>query len=516
MHTPLRTAAVAVFAAAVLALAGCTSAGTEAGTATPSVVTIAFQDGGVSIDPSQALGLTADSLVLATYDTLVKYHAEDGQMVAGEYDPSIAESWTTSEDGLTWTFSLRDDVTFQSGNPLTAADVKFSLDRGIGTTFWELGKIEDVVVIDDYTVDVNLTEANPGLLDYIGMYSMSILDQETVEAVGDVTAQDTWLDTNTAGTGPYILDSWDPATEAKLHANPDYFGEGPAIENVTIRFVPEMATQIQQLEQDDVQLIYNIPFQNIEDLASSDTVSVIEVPAGNTNWMTMNNTTEPFTDVRVRQALAYATPYDDIVESALLGHGVRDKSPLSPITPGYDGDVYPYDYDLDKAQELLEEAGYADGFEFTTLVANSNTLGSTAATLMQESFAEVGVTMNISTVTSQQLSEQRMDAESIFGSWLSFINLPRYHLGFLIHSEGSANYAHYSNPQVDALMDEAQYLEGDEAQAKWTQLQALVAEDAPWINLFTENATVGVNRSLEGYTGYVDQLLRIADLHYAE
>ncbi|MBF0816582.1 ABC transporter substrate-binding protein [Microbacterium paludicola] len=522
MRTAMRAGVVGGITAAALVLAACSGGSTGGADGTSAdaendVITVAYADGGTSIDPPATYGGTGLSILLYSYDMLVDYKTENGEFVDGEYVPSVATSWETSEDGLTWTFQLRDDVVFHSGNPLTAADVEYSFDRGVEATLWNVANYDDTEVIDDHAVAVHLVEPNPSLLGYLAQSGFAIIDKVEAEKAGDADAQAAFLATNSIGSGPYILDSWDSSTEAKLHVNPDYWGEVPTIENVTMRFIPELSTQIQQLKSDDVQLIYGVPFQNIDDLKATDSLVVEEYPSATSNFMAMNNTSDVFDDARVRRALAYATPYDDIIDAVLMGHGVRDQSPLSPLTPGYDVSVSPYEYDLDTAREILAESDLPDGFEFSALVSNANTLGGQAALLMQESYAEIGVRMNIETVTAAQLTEQRPTADANFGAWLSYVNHPFYHLGFLIESSSYTNYAKYSNPEVDQLIAEGEFLSFPEANETWSEVQALIAEDSPWITLYSENASVAYSDRIDGYvTGYVDQLIRIQDLSYAE
>lgn len=518
MRTARRASAVTAILAAGLALAACSGTSTGGGPSTNTkndAITVAYADGGTSIDPPATYGGTGLSILLYSYDMLVKYKVENGKFVPGEYDPDVATSWTTSQDGLTWTFKLRSDVKFHSGNPLTADDVKYSFDRGSYATLWQVANYKDTEVVDDHTVAVHLSKPNPSFLNYVAQGAFGIIDKAEAEKHGDTKEQATYLATHSLGSGPYILDSWDSSSEAKLHAAPDYWGDAPKIKNVTMRFIPELATQIQQLKSNDIQLIYGVPVQDIDDLRSTKSLVVEEYQSATANFLALNNKSDVFDDVKVRQAIAYATPYDDIIKTALLGHGVRDQSPLSVLTPGYDASASPYDYDLAKAKELLAESDQPDGFTFTALVANSNTLGIQSAALMQEAYAKIGVTMKIKTVTSAQLTDQRPTADANFGSWLSYVNSPYYHLGFLIESSSSTNYAQYSNPEVDKLIVEGQSQAFPAANKLWTQVQKLVADDSPWVTLYSENASVAYSKTIGGYdVGYVDQLIRIQDLYY--
>ncbi|WP_120003918.1 ABC transporter substrate-binding protein [Nesterenkonia muleiensis] len=479
-----------------------------------NTATLAFTDGGATLDPRAAHGAVPNTILLASYNTLVTNHiGEDGNQVDGEYDPALAESWEVSEDDLTWTFNLRNDVTFQSGNEFTAADVLWSFEGFELSSLYQLANIESVEAIDEHTVEFQLHTPQPVLPDYFGM--MSIMDSAYLE--NEVDDIDSYLASNAAGSGPYILESWDPSSEAVLTANPDYWGEEPAIQQFTLRFVSEMTTQIQQLQQDDVQLIISIPPQNLADLEDDENIEVIAADAGNTEWLSLNVQVEPFDDVAVRQALAWATPYEEVIDSVLMGYGQRLESAISPITPHYASEVWEYEYDPSMAREVLEQAGYSEGdISFDAIVNNGDPFAADTATILQDAYAEVGIDMSVQTLNSSQYEEQFFDSQALIGNWLSYINQPQYHFGWLLDSEGAANFSNYENPEFDEIVRTAEF-EDEEIQAElWSEAQAILAEDVPWIYLYAPDVTVAHSSNLSGYYNYVSVVPRLHELYYED
>lgn len=520
MKRPLAIATVGLAITVVLAVSACAQNANSAGTATSAAksITLVSATGGNTLDPAEAQDLTSDELTLATYDTLVEYKVANGAQVAGQYTPSLASSWSTSPNGLTWTFHLRTDVTFASGNKLTSADVLYSFARvkasTAASTLYTLADIASVSAPNASTVVVTLSKPNPGLLDYIGMYTFGIVDAKTVEAQSDPNA---WLKTHTAGSGPYIIDSWNPTTEIVLTARKGYWGKAPAISKVTIEVVPQVSTQLQQLTKGSVQLVTSVPVQNISSLEADKDLKVIANPSGYVDYLALNNDVKPFTSQLVREALSYAVPYSDLVKTVLLGYGTALKSAISPITPYYNPSTDPYTYDPAKAKQLLAEAGFPHGFTFSTIVDSSIPTLQQAAVIIQSAFKSIGVTMNIQTLADQQ-DQSLMQAgkqQSYFSTWISFINQPGYHLGFLLQSQGSANWVHYDSPQVDDLMAKAAVdTNSTTAQQLWTQVQKDITDDAPWIYLFSQDNTAAMASDVGGYASYVDTMVRFKNLYY--
>ncbi|WP_029150620.1 ABC transporter substrate-binding protein [Microbacterium indicum] len=515
-------AIVALTAAGAL-LAGC-SANSNANSAdsgddAPVSLTAAYSEGGTTLNPYEANDVTSDTFVLAAYDQLVTYDTEvvDGQATAktDSISPMLAESWDVDDDATEYTFHLRDDVTFQSGNPLTSADVVGSLDlikaSSSASFLYDMAGIDSYEAVDDHTVTITLTGPNHLFLQILPMYSFSIVDTALVDENGGAD----WLAQNTAGSGPYVLDSWDPATEAALTRNDDYWGAEPQIDDVTVRFVSEASNRVQLLSRGEVGLALELPAKDVATLEDTDGV-VIDSRASNKElFFAMNNEIAPFDDPKVRQAISYAIPTDALIDDVMQGQASPMTSSVPSSMPGFDDSTYAYHEDLDKAKELLTEAGYPDGFTFDFTLGGGFQDWADDAVLIQAELAKIGVTMNITNMARAQFLDalDTRQVQAYISRWTSFVNDPGYHLGLLLTTDTSSNYMNYSNAEVDALWEKAAAEpDVDVRNEYYAQMQALITEDAPWAYLYEYNIVVGLQEGTTGYTSYPDGIVRFAQL----
>ncbi len=522
MHN--RTAFVALGVVAAVALSGCVPNANQAsdGEARTSLVA-AYSEGGSTLNPYEANDVTSDTFVLAAYDQLVTYATEvvDGAATAktDEIAPMLAESWEVNDDATQYTFHLREDVVFQSGNPLTSADVVGSLamiEASASASFlYGMAGIASYEASDEHTVTITLTGPNHLFLQILPMYSFSIVDTTAVEENGGTD----WLSTNTAGSGPYILESYDPSTEATLTRYEDYWGDEPEIDDVTVRFITEASNRVQLLSRGEVDLALEIPAKDVASLAETDGVVIDSRASNKTLFFAMNNEIAPFDDPRVRQAISYAIPYDQLLDDVMQGQASRMTSAVPSSMPGFTDEGYAYEYDLDKAKSLLAEAGLADGFTFDFTLGGGFQDWTDDAVLIQASLAQIGVTMNINNMARAQFLEA-LDTKQVpayISRWTSFVNDPQYHLGLLMITDTSSNYMNYSNPRVDELWNGAAVeTDAETRNEAYAEMQQLITEDAPWAYLYEYNIVVGLQEGTEGYTSYPDGIVRFAQLSIDE
>ncbi len=515
--------AVAPVLAAALALSACGSSANQADTSdgasgdgtTQDSLVVAYSEGGTTLNPTEASDVTSDTLVLAAYDQLITYARveKDGQMVSdtSTLEPMLAESWDVSDDSTSYTFHLRDGVTFQDGSALTSDDVVRSFDliaASSNSSFLNgMAGIQEVTAVDDTTVQIDLDAPNHLFLQIIAMYSFSIIDVDQVEANGGVE----WLATNTAGSGPYQVESWDPASEAVLVRNEDYWGTAPALAEVTLKFITEASNRVQLLANGEVDVALEVPAKDVASLADTEGVVIDSRASNKILYFAMNNAVEPFDDPLVRQAVASAIPYDKLIGDVMLDQASPMTSAVASSTPGHDSTGAITTQDLDRSRELLAEAGLPDGFTFDFTLGGGFDDWNDDAVLIQAALAEVGVTMNITSMARSQFLEAiaTHQVQSYISRWTSFVNDPGYHLGLLLTSDGTSNYANYSNAEVDALWAQA----ADEADADvrndlYGQAQELINAESPWAYLYEYNIVVAHRDGVEGYTSYPDGIIR--------
>lgn len=515
------------FVALSIVLSGCASNANQqtasaGGEKAKPTLTVAYSEGGTTMDPAEASDLTSDTLVLAAYDQLVTYGKKtvDGAEVANTDDiqPMLAKSWEASENGTVYTFTLQDNVKFQSGNPLTSADVVYSFERlaasSSGSFLYGMADIKSVEAQGDKTVVITLNGANHMFEQIIALYNFSILDRKTVEAQSA-----DYLKTNAAGSGPFKIEKWDPASEAVFAANEEYWNGAPALGKVTLKFTKEASNRVLLLNKGDVDMAIEIPAKDVESLKSNADLKVQSNASNRILYFAMNNKVAPFDNAKVRQAISYAIPYEQLIGDVMYGQAKQMKSAVASNTPGYTDAGYVYGHDLDKAKKLLAEAGYADGFSFDLTLGSGFQDWEDDAVLIQAELAKIGVKMNIEKVARAQFLEMQKEKNltAFISKWTSFVNDPGYHLGFLLTGQGSSNYINYDNPEVDALWEQAaKEADQDKRNELYGKAQELITTDSPWSYLYEYNRIVGMNGKVSGYVYYPDEVIRFNTIAKAQ
>lgn len=527
---------LSTFIAFSVMLAGCASSanpqtpaatsaasGTTAETTkTKPFLTVAYSEGGTTLDPAEANDLTSDTLVLAAYDQLVTYGIKtvDGSDIANTEDiqPMLAESWEVSSDNTVYTFKIRDGVKFQSGNPVDAAAVAYSFERvgksSSGSFLYGMAAIKSVTAKDDSTVEIVLTNANHMFLQIISMYTFSIVDQKTVEAESA-----DYLKTHAAGSGPFTLEKWDPASEAVFVPNEEYWQGAAQLGKVTLKFTKEASNRVLLLSKGDVDMSIEIPPKDVNGLQANNDLTIKSNASNRILYFAMNNKIKPFDNEKVRQAINYAIPYDELLTGVMYGQAKQMKSSVASNTPGFTDAGYVYEYNLDKAKALLKEAGYEKGFSFDFTLGSGFDDWEDDAVLIQAELAKIGVTMNINKLARAQFLEKQKEKNltAYISKWTSFVNDPGYHLGFLMYGKGSSNYQNYENAEVDKLWEEAN-TETDAAKRSelYMKAQELITTDAPWAYLYEYNRIVGMSNKISGYAFYPDEVIRFYPLSKSE
>ncbi|MCY3915397.1 MAG: ABC transporter substrate-binding protein [Chloroflexi bacterium] len=335
------------------------------------------------------------------YNVLARYNDDL------EPQSELAESWDFSDDGLTLTFNLRPGVKFHNGRDFVADDVKFSLEyaqdtdtrANIRTLAWA---VESAEVVDDLTVSFHFAEPTPAAFDLIDL--LFIVNQETIEEINS----------NPVGTGPFRFAEWAPGDFARFEKFEDYWNEGlPHLDEVIVRAIPDSATMIANLEGGTLDVIAAPPASEFARLEATDGIKVARGFPGGLVWdLSLNTGRAPFDNKLVRQALQHALDRQRIVDVVFFNISDPWLQPQSDKSPLYDPDLEGYyTFDLDKAKSLLEEAGHADGFEFTVLTATTNPDGARLLQVFQADLAQIGITLNIDEVEPAQYRPRALDLD---------------------------------------------------------------------------------------------------------
>ncbi len=523
MRRHMLTTAGAV--AAVLALAACSGGGeavdldgdgsaetsTESGAsgeAGGSGGTLVASIGGEpdQLDPHKSSAYFTFQVLENVYDTLVE---PDENL---EMQPALAESWELSEDQLTWTFHLREGVTFHDGSPMTADDVVYSYQRIIDEELspsWRFSSVEEITAPDPATVQITVTAPTPNLLSSLGGYKgLAIVQQANVES-GEIT-------TTPIGTGPFKVEENVSGDHITLTANPDYWGGAPELAGVTFRFISEPATAIAALRNNEVNWTDTIPAQQVSTLEGDGTIELAVAPSNDYWYLALNENREPWNDVRVRQAVAYAIDRDAILQATSYGTAVANQLAI-PETSGWYTEYSEYSYDPERAQQLMAEAGVTSA-TIDMLATSDYPETSTAAQIIEANLAEIGITMNIRTPDfATWLDEQNTgNFDMLMMSWIGNIDPDDFYYA-QHHSGGGSNAQGYSNPEVDALLDQGR-TETDEATRKdlYAQAATMIADDASYIYLYNPAVIQAWGPAVQGYEARGDKAIRFRDVTLAE
>jgi peptide/nickel transport system substrate-binding protein len=481
----------------LLVLTGLTAFGTAQQT-----LVIAQGTDPVTLDPHDITDSPSATVASHLYETLFDL-TPDGQIV-----PHLAVAHELSADGLTLTLSLRDDVTFHDGTPLTAEVVKGSLDRfldaGNAFTFrFLLDAVKQVNALDEHTVELKLATRFAPLLAHLTHSSTAIVLPAAVAAHGEAFGE------NPVGTGPFSFVSWQRNEQVNLARFDGYWGDTAGVEAIRFLAVPENTTRMALVESGEAHVAVRVPPQDIARLAANPNVSVENVSSVRTIFIYFNNELEPFTDQRVRQAVNYAVNKEDLADF-ILGGAVRvSDAPVSPGVFGYTP-VGDYAHDPERARALLAEAGYPDGFSTTLYSPSGRYLQDIQVSeAIQSQLAEVGIDAQIETLEwSAYLERANAPVESNivpFGmlGWGTVTGDADYGLFALFHSSqhvpAGSNRSFYSNAAVDAMLDEARTNPDAAARAEiYRDAMQLIWDDAAWLFLHSETQLVAVRDNVEG------------------
>lgn len=498
------------------------------------IVVIGHAESTDSLDPARGYTQTTGFITRATYQTLVTFPDAD----ASEIIPMLATDWTVSEDGLTYTFNLREDVVFSSGNPFTAADVAFSLMRlkNIqGNPAFLAANIASVTPVDDYTVEITLSAVDPAFLaNLANSNGFSIVDSQLVMENGGTDADDAstadtaeaFLNSTSAGSGPYMLESWEPQVETVLVRNPNYVGEAPYFDRVIVTNIAEPATQKIALEAGDIDLALDLTSDQMLGLENNPEIAIFSGPGNIHHFLLMNRDPEvggPVADPNVALAIRYALDYEGYI--ALWG-GVQ---PGSDLAVGVAGALEPdqaIKRDLDMARQLMTDAGYADGFEIDMHYPDFTFQGvnmTTNAQKIQADLAEIGITVNLMPAEVQVALEGYRSGTQGFAYWFwgpDFLD-PADFLSFLPGGKVAAERARWTadqaSPEMAELIEQAK-VETDPAARLdlFSQLQTLAQQDSAFAPFNQPDLQTAFRADIQGYVYHPQWLIDVALLSRAE
>ena len=459
---------------------------------------IVAQEGSpVSLDPHAANDGPSIKVWAQMHDNLVQLNEEM------EIVPGLAHDWEQIDE-LTWEFQLREGVLFHNGQELTAEDVKFSLERVVDPDISAPGSfivdfIESVEIIDQYTVQLTTEEPFAPILNHLAHPVAVILNQEAVEEAGD-----DYGTLEVVGTGPFEFGEWSTGDYILLERFDDYFGDNAGVESLRIRPIVEDTVRSIELETGGVDIAYSIAPPDEERLRESETITLSPYESLSSLYVGINAEKEPLDDIRVRQAINYAVNTDDILEFIYGGQGVKATGPLSPNIFAHNPDLYQYDFDPDKARELLEEAGYENGFSLT-LMTTDDPLFHQSSEIVQDNLSQIGIDVAVETRSLGDFLDTTAQGEhDLFVlTWGTITGDADYGLYPLFHSSqfGSpGNRTFYANDRVDELLEIGRTVADQTRREEvYYEAQEIIVEEAPWVFILNPTRLIGVGPDAEGF-----------------
>ncbi len=488
---------------------------------------------------------------------------EDGVIVPdfSTFEGRLVDTWSYDEATLTWTLNLRQGVMGCGGATFNADDVIYTFERaksvsGAAPIGWFLSNVasidgftpdvfgdeaaralgDEVQRIDDYTVTIRQSEPNALFLPVLTIFGLHIFDAELMQA--NATEDDPWSHdyTNNVGVpsfGPYCLESWAKDDEIVFTANPDYYRGAPAIERVVMKRVPQSSNRVVILRTGQAQLVQKLTPREFDSLREASGITVAGVSGNENLFVHMNFDVPPFNDPLVREAVARAMPYDQIIQAGYFGQAERWAGVVPSSYPGFVAPAdHQYDTDTDAAAALLEEAGYPggagleafeDAFQLTYVAEKETTLGP-IVTAIQSSLRQAGFPVTLNPIPQTQYGDRQLvqrdlpfainDQEKPIGVDAGYaVQL------FFVSPEagGLNNMVNYRNPDVDGLWAEAR-VEPDQAarDALLAEIQTTLMDDIAWLPVVEYRTQWAYSDRLQGMQWHPDNSIRFFDLSYAE
>jgi peptide/nickel transport system substrate-binding protein len=461
---------------------------------------VAFQNEWESLDPHVTSSYSSYQILNNVLEGLTYY---DNNL---NHIPWLAESWERSDDGKTWTLHLRHGVMFSNGREMTAEDVKWTWDRFIApeTGSGNAGRVgppgTQIEVIDDYTVAVTHPEPFGIFPQSIGFdKSSGIVAKESLEDDGTISVP--------IGTGPFKITEVEGTTRLVLERNEYYWQDGyPCLDEIVIEPIPDDTVRETALRGGEVDWVLAIAPQNFSGLEEDPNIVVDTAPQLSYDYIGINVTREPFSDVRVRQAIAFALDRQQLCEAGFFGLCETIQGPVASGSP-WDFNYEPYPRDVEKAKQLLADAGYPEGFEMELMPTTQYGETVRAAQVLQQQLAEVGIDASINALEWSEWLEKEGNFlyDAYICNWNGLIDADQYY--YLQHRTGQVfNFTGYSNPDFDQLVDEGRSMSDfDERYPIYEEADKILVDDAPYVYMYNKREIRAYAPNVHGFVVRPDQ-----------
>lgn len=526
---PLRLSSlVALLLSGALLLVGCggdedaPEAGDDSTTPTASsgdlVVNIAQAPS--TLDPAWGCGLYDIGFVQNFYVRLTQYGSKSGPDGTTQFDPAniepyFATSIDISDDGLVYTFTIPEGVTFPSGTPVDAEAVKYSLERtitmnGCGTYFiydglYDPPQVASIEAPDATTVVITLNQPNLNFLQDLAQPAASIVDPSVVEANGGVAEGEIneYMAGNVAGSGPFLLTEYEPNRRAVLERNPDYFGDPPASERIVVSWINADPTLLLQARNGTADITIGMTKQSANSLLDDDCCRVVAHRATFWEYIGTPWEKEPWNNPQVREAVTYAVPYDEIIERVAYGWAEPFYGPYAPEMNEFNADIAaPRPFDMDRAKALIEESGLETPVDVEMVIPEGNTQEEQIATIVQGSWRELGINVTIRKLSAAdyQNALQEHQVQSFVRIDGPGVLEAGYLLGYDMMCGIAFNLSDICIPEADELLAEAR-VETDPArrQELFDRIAELWVANSPRVNVYADHFVTVLGQDVSHY-----------------
>lgn len=500
-ETPATTAAGETSAATE---AASTAGGDNTAVSPDNDFVIALQADATHLDPHVSGNGVSNTITNSMYETLVWF---DENL---ELKPLLAKSWTVSDDGLDYTFVLNEGIKFHDGEPFNAESIVANYERTKSDSSLRLASqtaMWDSVTVDsEYQVTIHLKEPNNTFLNKLAQ--VRIVSPKAIKELGK-----DGLAKQSAGTGPFILSERVDGGYTKMVRNENYWQDGPKVDTLTWRVVPEDGARVAMLQTGEADIISPLPAIQVDKLKDDASLDVLNLGGLTYRYATLNKNytladgRKPLDDVRVRQAMNYAFDSEAYTQVVFQGYASVPTSLFASSVPYY-AEQTPYTADVEKAKSLMSEAGYSDGFPINIWVDNT-TIEMQGAEFLKQQLAQINIDVNVVPMESTTIAdmtsapEDKTEVQMWYVNWSSGDYSADGSMRNILHGDkyppSGYNTAFYNNAEFNKCLDDAlKTTDTDEITKLYAQAQSIAWEECPWIFLGVDNSLIGQKKYVKG------------------
>ncbi|GHI00179.1 ABC transporter substrate-binding protein [Neobacillus kokaensis] len=480
----------------------------------PAKDTLVYGRGGdsASLDPITTTEGETFKVTINIFETLLNYGEQDTTI-----HPGLAEKWEVSDDGLTYTFNLRQGVKFHDGTDFNAEAVIFNFNRWMNgdaekfpyyTMFGGFKKdeghvIKEIKAIDDHTVQFTLKRPQAPFLKNLAMSMFGIASPAALEKYGDDFRK------NPVGTGPFKFVEWKANDKIVIEKNTEYWDKSlPKLNKIIFRVIPENTARLNALANGEIDVMDGLNNSDEATVTANDKLQIIERPSMNVGYLGLTTTRKPFDNKLVRQAINHAIDKKTIIDAFYGGKALAAKNPMPPSIEGYNDAIQEYPYDLEKAKALLKEAGLEKGFEIDLwampVARPYMPEAQKVAEVIQESLSKINIKANIKSVDWPTYLDKATKGEfdMFMLGWTGDNGDPDNFLYTLLDKDsiGANNNAQYSNDELHDILIEAQTISDQEKRNElYKKAQEIIHEDAPWVPLVHSTPLLAAAKDVANY-----------------